>query len=94
MDYDDYVSYRDQIMEIGRETDSRVAYDGEKITVIQDDCIGHFEIDRGRRGDSFKIYDGHLDDDLGGRVDPMISTDSFEYARSEWKAYLEENMTD
>lgn len=95
MEYEDYISYKDQIIDIAKEkTDAKVSYDGEKITVIQDDSIGHFEIDRARHRDSFKIYDGHLDDDLGGRSDPIVSTDDFNYAKSEWMVYIYDNIAE
>jgi hypothetical protein len=93
MDYDDYISYRDQIIDIAEDmTEAKVAYDGERITVIKDDSIGHFQIDRNRNRDSFKLYDGHLHDDIGARVDPILSTDGFNYAKQEWRVYLDENI--
>jgi hypothetical protein len=95
MDYEEYISYRDEIIEISKEVtnNARVSFDGEGyITIIKDDSIGHFQIDDYRNRDSFKIYDGQLDDELGGRVDPIFTTDHYKHAKQEWKVYLNENM--
>lgn len=94
MDYDDRISYRDEIVDIAEEmtNNAKIRFDGDGyITVIEDELMVHLKIDGGRDRDSFRIYEGLLMDEYGGHTDPLIKTDDFDHAKTEWRIYLRQN---
>lgn len=94
MDYETFDNYREEIATIAKDLtdDPDVQMDGDGyISVVTDDLRVHFKIEEHRERDSFRIYEGLLMDEYGGHTDPLIKTDDFDHAKTEWRIYLRQN---